>query len=37
MILLVTDTSGKNGSVALSRAGESERPVELIEESPLTG
>jgi len=37
MILLVTDTSGKNGSVALSRAGEGERPVELIEESPLTG
>lgn len=37
MILLVTDTSGKNGSVALARAGESLRPVEVLEESPLTG
>ncbi len=37
MILLVTDTSGKNGCVALARAGEGDRPVELIEESPLTG
>src|SRR5690348_6294942 len=39
MILLITDTSGKNGSVALARAGESPKPneVEVIEESPLTG
>jgi tRNA threonylcarbamoyladenosine biosynthesis protein TsaB len=39
MILLITDTSGKNGSVALVRAGESPKPsdVEVIEESPLTG
>jgi tRNA threonylcarbamoyladenosine biosynthesis protein TsaB len=39
MILLVTDTSGKNGSVALARAGEGPKPsdVEVIEESPLTG
>lgn len=39
MILLVTDTSGKNGSVALARAVENAAPsiVELVEESPLTG
>ncbi len=41
MILLVTDTSGKNGSVALARAGEgdddSSGQVELIEEAPLSG
>ena len=37
MILLVTDTSGKNGSVALARAGEGSDLVELIEEAPLSG
>jgi tRNA threonylcarbamoyladenosine biosynthesis protein TsaB len=39
MILLVTDTSGKNGSVALARAGEGPKSsdVEVLEESPLTG
>ena len=39
MILLVTDTSGKNGSVALARAeeGATTHAVEIIEESPLTG
>lgn len=41
MILLVTDTSGKNGSVALARAGEgdddSSGQVELIEEASLSG
>lgn len=39
MLLLVTDTSGKHGSVALVRAGEATKPneVELIEEVPLAG
>jgi tRNA threonylcarbamoyladenosine biosynthesis protein TsaB len=39
MILLVTDTSGKQGSVALVRAGESADPskVETIAVAPLTG
>jgi tRNA threonylcarbamoyladenosine biosynthesis protein TsaB len=37
MILLVTDTSGKHGSVALARAGEGSDNVELIEEVPLAG
>ena len=39
MILLVTDTSGRNGSVALARAGEGSSPnnVEVIEEASLTG
>ncbi len=38
MILLVTDTSGKNGSVALARA-EDPRPdrIDMIEEAPLAG
>lgn len=38
MLLLVTDTSGKNGSVALARAGEGDaKEVELIEAVPLAG
>jgi tRNA threonylcarbamoyladenosine biosynthesis protein TsaB len=38
MILLVTDTSGKNGTVALARAGESEpQDAEVIEVVPLAG
>jgi len=39
MLLLVTDTSGKHGSVALARAGEGADPekVELIAEVPLEG
>jgi len=39
MLLLVTDTSGKQGSVALARAGESADPdkVEVIAVAPLTG
>jgi len=39
MILLVTDTSGRNGSVALARAGEGSKPneVEVIEAVPLAG
>ena len=39
MLLLVTDTSGKHGSVALARAGEGSTPneVALIEEVPLAG
>ena len=36
MLLLVTDTSGKQGSVALARASETGR-VEIIEEAPLAG
>lgn len=36
MLLLVTDTSGRQGSVALARAGET-GPIEVIEETPLTG
>jgi len=36
MLLLVTDTSGKQGRVALARAVETGR-VEVIEESPLAG
>jgi tRNA threonylcarbamoyladenosine biosynthesis protein TsaB len=37
MLLLVTDTSGKHGSVALARAGGGSDDVELIEEVPLAG
>jgi len=39
MLLLVTDTSGKHGSVALSRAGDNANPneVAVIEEVPLAG
>jgi tRNA threonylcarbamoyladenosine biosynthesis protein TsaB len=37
MLLLVTDTSGKHGSVALARAHEGTSEVELIEEVPLAG
>jgi tRNA threonylcarbamoyladenosine biosynthesis protein TsaB len=39
MILLVTDTSGKNGRVALARAGEGSHrdKLEVIEEVPLRG
>lgn len=38
MLLLVTDTSGKDGSVALARAGESDRPdADVVEVAPLAG
>jgi tRNA threonylcarbamoyladenosine biosynthesis protein TsaB len=39
MLLLVTDTSGKHGSVALARAGEGadRSKVEVIEQAPLAG
>jgi tRNA threonylcarbamoyladenosine biosynthesis protein TsaB len=39
MLLLVADTSGKQGSVALARAGEYIKPnkIEVIEEVPLSG
>ena len=39
MLLLLTDTSGKDGFVGLARAGEGEPPdkVEVIEEVPLAG
>ncbi len=37
MLLLVTDTSGKNGSVALARADDSANEVHVIESSPLAG
>lgn len=37
MLLLVTDTSGKNGFVALVRAGESAKNIKVIEEVPLAG
>lgn len=39
MLLLVTDTSGKNGSVALAQAGEamSAGEVQVIENAPLAG
>jgi len=38
MLLLVTDTSGKNGTVALARAGEgSNNEIHLIEVAPLAG
>jgi tRNA threonylcarbamoyladenosine biosynthesis protein TsaB len=39
MLLLVTDTSGKNGSVALAQAGEGSNPpeVQVIETAPLAG
>jgi len=37
MIILVTDTSGKQGSVALARAHDNPEGVEVIESSPLTG
>ena len=37
MLLLVTDTSGKDGFVGLARATESSERVEVIEEVPLAG
>lgn len=37
MLLLVADTSGKNGCVALARAGEETHRVEMVEEVPLAG
>jgi tRNA threonylcarbamoyladenosine biosynthesis protein TsaB len=37
MLLLVTDTSGRQGSVALARAGTESDDVELIEAVPLAG
>lgn len=38
MLLLVTDTSGKNGFVALARTGEpAENKIDVIEEVPLAG
>jgi tRNA threonylcarbamoyladenosine biosynthesis protein TsaB len=37
MLLLVTDTSGKHGSVTLARAREGTNEVNLIEEVPLAG
>jgi tRNA threonylcarbamoyladenosine biosynthesis protein TsaB len=37
MIFLVTDTSGKNGCVALARANSGNDSVDLMEESPLLG
>ena len=39
MLLLVTDTSGRNGTVALARAGESTsaHEIQLIEVAPLAG
>jgi tRNA threonylcarbamoyladenosine biosynthesis protein TsaB len=37
MLLLVTDTSGKNGCVALARARSAEDSVDVIEEAPLAG
>jgi tRNA threonylcarbamoyladenosine biosynthesis protein TsaB len=38
MILLVTDTSGRNGTVALARAGERDpHSIDLIEVAPLAG
>ena len=36
MLLLVTDTSGRNGTVALARAGESDH-VHILEVVPLAG
>jgi tRNA threonylcarbamoyladenosine biosynthesis protein TsaB len=37
MLLLITDTSGKNGSVALARAGSTTEQIEVIEAVPLAG
>jgi tRNA threonylcarbamoyladenosine biosynthesis protein TsaB len=37
MLLLVTDTSGRNGSVALARADEGSNEVHIMESAPLTG
>jgi tRNA threonylcarbamoyladenosine biosynthesis protein TsaB len=37
MLLLVTDTSGKHGSVALARASPASNEVEVIESAPLAG
>lgn len=39
MLFLVTDTSGKNGTISLARAAESEHPdgVDVIESVPLAG
>lgn len=37
MLLLVTDTSGKNGSVALAQAGAAPGEVQVIETVPLAG
>ena len=37
MLLLITDTSGKHGSVALARTGSTPNEVEVIESVPLAG
>src|SRR5215472_3471158 len=37
MLLLITDTSGKDGFVGLARTAESSEKTEVIEEVPLTG
>jgi tRNA threonylcarbamoyladenosine biosynthesis protein TsaB len=37
MLILVTDTSGKNGTVALARAGDDPQDVEVSEVVPLAG
>jgi tRNA threonylcarbamoyladenosine biosynthesis protein TsaB len=37
MLLLVTDTSGKQGRVGLARAGDAANEIELIEEAPFAG
>jgi tRNA threonylcarbamoyladenosine biosynthesis protein TsaB len=37
MLSLVTDTSGKNGNVALARAGSTTEEIEIIESVPLAG
>ena len=37
MLLLVTDTSGKDGFVGLARTGESSERIDVVEEVPLAG
>ncbi len=37
MLLLITDTSGKQGSVALARSQDDSKGVEVIDAAPLTG
>jgi tRNA threonylcarbamoyladenosine biosynthesis protein TsaB len=37
MLVLAVDTSGKNGSLALARAGVGENPLEIVEEVALAG
>src|SRR5215467_3544736 len=37
MLLLVTDTSGKDGFVGLAHAGDSPKRIEVVEEIPLAG